>query len=63
MPGTVIRYLVKEGERVEAGAAVVVVEAMKMENRLTAPRAGTVRDIRYQPGDRVARGAALLCIG
>jgi len=63
MPGTVIRYLVKEGDRVEAGAAVVVVEAMKMENRLTAPRAGTVRDLRYQPGDRVARGAALLSIG
>ncbi len=63
MPGTVIRYAVKEGERVEAGATVVVVEAMKMENRLPAPRAGTVRDIRFKPGDRVARNAVLLTIG
>jgi biotin carboxyl carrier protein len=40
MPGKVVRLLVSEGDEVEAGAGLVVVEAMKMQNELKAPKAG-----------------------
>ncbi|MCL1869119.1 MAG: ATP-grasp domain-containing protein [Promicromonosporaceae bacterium] len=52
MPGTVTAVPVADGEAVEAGATVVVVEAMKMENALTAPRGGAV-SLRVRPGDQV----------
>ncbi|ACZ31119.1 Carbamoyl-phosphate synthase L chain ATP- binding protein [Xylanimonas cellulosilytica DSM 15894] len=52
MPGTVAAVTVADGESVAPGATVVVVEAMKMEHPLTAPRGGTVR-LRVQPGDQV----------
>ncbi|WP_242496297.1 biotin carboxylase N-terminal domain-containing protein [Xylanimonas protaetiae] len=52
IPGTVTAVVVADGDAVEPGATVVVVEAMKMEHPLTAPRAGTVR-VRVRPGDQV----------
>ena len=55
MPGTVTMVLVADGDHVEAGDPVLVVEAMKMEHTLSAPSAGTVR-LRVSAGDRVARG-------
>ncbi|WP_299302479.1 biotin carboxylase N-terminal domain-containing protein [uncultured Brachybacterium sp.] len=55
MPGTVTMVLVADGDHVEAGDPVLVVEAMKMEHTLSAPSAGTVR-LRVRAGDRVARG-------
>jgi biotin carboxyl carrier protein len=60
MPGRVLKLLVAEGEAVSAGAPLVVVEAMKMENELLAARAGTVRRIRVELGDTVERDSALL---
>jgi biotin carboxyl carrier protein len=54
---------VAEGEAVAAGAGVVVIEAMKMENELGAPRAGTVRRVAVRAGDTVERDALLLEIG
>ncbi len=53
MPGRVVRVLVAEGEAVEVGAPVLIVEAMKMENELTAPIAGIVQDIGVSAGDTV----------
>ncbi|WP_425953880.1 acetyl/propionyl/methylcrotonyl-CoA carboxylase subunit alpha [Xylanimonas sp. McL0601] len=52
MPGTVTAVPVADGDAVEPGATVVVVEAMKMEHALAAPRGGTVR-LRVRPGDLV----------
>jgi 3-methylcrotonyl-CoA carboxylase alpha subunit len=53
MPGRVVRILVSEGEQVAKGAPVIVVEAMKMENELEAPREGTVARICVSEGDQV----------
>jgi biotin carboxyl carrier protein len=60
MPGRVLKVLVAEGDAVEAGAALVVVEAMKMENELHAARGGTVRKIHVAPGQAVESGARLV---
>jgi biotin carboxyl carrier protein len=63
MPGRVVKILVKAGERVTAGQAVVVVEAMKMENELRATRAGTIQALRCEEGTAVEAGQDLVVIG
>lgn len=60
MPGKVLRYLVKEGEEVQEGQGVVVMEAMKMENELQAPQAGIVRSLCAQVGSAVNSGTLLV---
>ena len=62
MPGKVVRVLVREGDAVEAGQGVVVVEAMKMENELTAERKGRVAALHVAPGQSVEGGAVLALI-
>jgi biotin carboxyl carrier protein len=62
MPGRVARVLVSVGEQVEAGAGLVVVEAMKMENEITAPRPGRVSAVHVEAGRTVEAGAALVRI-
>jgi biotin carboxyl carrier protein len=62
MPGRVVKVLVRAGERIATGQAVVVVEAMKMENELRAPRAGTVREIRCAEGAAVEAGQDLIVV-
>lgn len=63
MPGRVVKVLVSKGDQVDAGAALVVVEAMKMENELIAGAAGTVKEIYVRPGDAVEGGARLIAVG
>ena len=60
MPGKVIAFLVQAGEAVQLGQALAVIEAMKMEHTLTAPRDGTVQELLYAVGDQVSEGAELL---
>jgi biotin carboxyl carrier protein len=62
MPGKVVRVLVAEGEAVEAGAGLVVVEAMKMENEVVTEKGGKVTKVAVAPGDAVEVGALLLII-
>lgn len=62
MPGKVIQILVREGDAVSEGQGVIVVEAMKMENELRAPRSGTVASLRVKEGAAVEAGALLLTI-
>ena len=62
MPGKVLAYLVAEGDTVEAGQPVAVMEAMKMEHTLSAPRAGTVAELRFGVGQQVSEGAELLTL-
>ena len=62
MPGLVVRLEVQEGQRVAAGAPLIVVEAMKMENELRAPRAGRVSKIHVKRGAAVERGAILVTL-
>jgi acetyl/propionyl-CoA carboxylase alpha subunit len=60
LPGIVRRVAVRVGERVEAGAVLVVVEAMKTEHRIAATRAGTVRRVLVAEGREVAAGATVV---
>ena len=63
MQGTIVKVLVTEGDTVTAGQAVLVLEAMKMENHLNADMGGTVKEIRVQAGDTVGTGDVLMVIG
>jgi acetyl-CoA/propionyl-CoA/long-chain acyl-CoA carboxylase, biotin carboxylase, biotin carboxyl carrier protein len=56
MQGTIVKVLVEVGQQVAAGQAVVVLEAMKMENQISAERDGTVREIKVAAGDTVGGG-------
>jgi biotin carboxyl carrier protein len=60
MPGLVVRVNVAPGDEVHAGQGLVVMEAMKMENELRAPAAGTVRAVRVAAGTAVEKGAVLV---
>ncbi len=62
MPGKIVRLLVKPGEQVEAGAGVIVVEAMKMQNEMKAPKSGTVVSIEADEGATVNAGQVLAVI-
>jgi acetyl-CoA/propionyl-CoA carboxylase biotin carboxyl carrier protein len=63
MQGTIVKVLVGVGDSVEAGQAVTVLEAMKMENNITADTAGTVTEIKVKPGDAVGAGDVVVVIG
>ena len=62
MPGLVIKINKKEGERVEAGEVVIILEAMKMQNELHARRAGTVKQINVKQGESVEMRQVLAVI-
>ncbi|MGM0575755.1 MAG: biotin/lipoyl-containing protein [Myxococcota bacterium] len=63
MPGLVVKVLVVEGEQVEAGQSVLIIEAMKMENEVKADRAGVVTAVHVGAGDRVEADMVLMEIG
>ena len=60
MPGLIVRVNVVPGQQVAAGAGLVVMEAMKMENELRAAAAGTVKAVHATPGQAVEKGAVLI---
>jgi biotin carboxyl carrier protein len=62
MPGKVVRIPVQVGDVVDARQPVIVIEAMKMENALTAGRAGTVREVLVQEGASVEAGRPLVIV-
>jgi len=62
MQGTIVKVSVRAGESVKAGAAICVLEAMKMENEVTTPNAGEVVDLRVEPGDTVAAGQVIAIV-
>ena len=59
MPGTILKVNVKEGDTVKAGDSVVILEAMKMENDITAPKDGVVKKLFVNEKQTVAKGEAL----
>jgi len=62
MPGKIVRLLVKEGDAVEPGQGIVVMEAMKMQNELKAQRSGAVTSLPIAEGATVAAGEVLALI-
>ena len=62
LPGTVIAVHVSAGDQVEAGAVLMVVEAMKMEHKITAAHASTVTDVHFEVGGRVDQGDLLVSL-
>ena|SRR6266550_1189196 len=62
MPGKIVRVLVEVGAEVEAGAGVIVVEAMKMQNEMKSPKAGVVVSINAETGATVNAGDVLAVI-
>ena len=62
MQGTIVKVLVEVGQDVEAGQAVVVLEAMKMENQINAEKAGKVKEIKVAAGDTVGAGDVVVVI-
>jgi biotin carboxyl carrier protein len=62
MPGSVLEVKVKEGDVVKDGAVLIILEAMKMENELTAAQAGTVSSVLVKKGDTVNSGDPLIIL-
>jgi biotin carboxyl carrier protein len=60
MPGLIIDLKIKPGDTVNAGDALLILEAMKMENVLKAPGPGTVKSLRIKKGDSVEKGQILI---
>ncbi len=60
MPGKLVSFAVKAGDKVSAGQTLAVMEAMKMEHTIAAPKDGVVAEVLYAPGDQVAEGAELI---
>jgi biotin carboxyl carrier protein len=60
IPGSVVKVMVKEGDSLAAGAALLTFEAMKMECTLTMPYDGVVKKIHVQPGDRFPKSKILV---
>jgi biotin carboxyl carrier protein len=60
MPGKVVKVIVNEGDHVEAGQSLVIVESMKMENELKSPAAGEVVAVNFKDGDLVEPGQTII---
>ena len=63
MPGTILKVNVANGDTVKAGTVLVVLEAMKMENEILAPKDGTVTQVLVSRGASVDTGAPRVVIG
>ncbi|MBI2685187.1 MAG: biotin/lipoyl-binding protein [Acidobacteria bacterium] len=62
MPGKVVKVLVEPGQAVDAGAGLLILEAMKMQNEVRSPGAGAVGAVRVTVGDTVASGQVLVTL-
>ncbi len=62
MPGKIVKVLVEIGDDVVAGDGVIIVEAMKMQNEMKAPKDGIVKEIRFNAGETVNAGDILLIV-
>lgn len=60
MPGIIVSVSVKKGQKVEPGQTLLVMEAMKMENNVTAPRSGKIKEVLIKPGQEVGNQQLLI---
>ena len=62
IPGTIIDVKVKVGQQVKQGDILVILDAMKMHNRIISPLNTTVKEINVKPGDRVVKGFVMVTL-
>jgi len=62
MPGRIVKILSQEGDQVEEGQAVLILEAMKMQNEIKAPQSGALTQLKFKSGDSVEAGVVLFTI-
>lgn len=62
MPGRVVQVIAREGEEVQEGQAVLVLEAMKMQNEIKSPQKGKISRVHFKAGDYVEAGAILFAV-
>lgn len=62
MPGLIVTVPVNEGQQIEKGDVLIILESMKMQNELKSPRAGTISRLRVKPGDSVEQRQTLLSV-
>ncbi|MCK4464163.1 MAG: acetyl-CoA carboxylase biotin carboxyl carrier protein subunit [Bacteroidales bacterium] len=60
IPGVILKVKVKEGQKVKKGDSIVILEAMKMQNRITIHRNGVIKNIHIKEGQRVMKGMLLM---
>ncbi len=60
IPGTIMQIDVKEGQEVQAGETLLILQAMKMNNKLTAPFAGKIKKINVNVGDKIPKNALMI---
>ncbi|MDR3142904.1 MAG: acetyl-CoA carboxylase biotin carboxyl carrier protein subunit [Tannerellaceae bacterium] len=62
LPGTIIRIMVKEGQDVKEGELLLILEAMKMMNRIAAPVSGTIKEVLVKEGDKISKAHLMIKI-
>ncbi|BDX36968.1 hypothetical protein CYCD_03230 [Tenuifilaceae bacterium CYCD] len=62
IPGTIVDVKVKAGQQVKQGDIMVILDAMKMHNRIIAPLNTTVKEVNVKPGDRVSKGFVMVVL-
>ena len=62
MPGTISQCKVQLGDQVKKGDVILILEAMKMENALSAPKSGIITEISFKEGDMISKGDILVVI-
>lgn len=63
MPGVVVEVPVKEGDAIEKGDIVIILESMKMQNEFKSPKTGVIKKIRVKIGDKVDQNAVMVTVG
>lgn len=62
LPGTIIQIMANKGQEVKEGELLLILEAMKMMNRIVAPVSGTIKEIFVKEGDKIAKGHLMIKI-
>lgn len=62
IPGTIVEIFVKEGQEVQAGDSLLILEAMKMRNQIIMPRDGTIKSIKVDLGEKVPKHKIMIVI-
>ena len=60
IPGTIVKVCVKEGQKVKRDDNIIILEAMKIQNRIKSPRPGVIKIIKVKAGEKIAKGVLML---